>query len=68
MEQPKLEKDISKGLAAKLQAAKDKQDSIAALADLFNKKYDHFTNIHYHRSPVLSIYYQKIELNSRSCC
>ncbi|XP_035602685.2 envoplakin-like [Oncorhynchus keta] len=38
MEQPKLEKDISKGLAAKLQAAKDKQDGIAALADLFNKK------------------------------
>uniref|UniRef100_A0A8C8IBS0 Envoplakin n=1 Tax=Oncorhynchus tshawytscha TaxID=74940 RepID=A0A8C8IBS0_ONCTS len=38
MEQPKLEKDISKGLAAKLQAAKDKQDSITALADLFNKK------------------------------
>ncbi|CDQ64114.1 unnamed protein product [Oncorhynchus mykiss] len=38
MEQPKLEKDISKGLAAKLQAAKDKQDSIAALAELFNKK------------------------------
>uniref|UniRef100_A0A8K9WWJ2 Envoplakin a n=1 Tax=Oncorhynchus mykiss TaxID=8022 RepID=A0A8K9WWJ2_ONCMY len=38
MEQPKLEKDISKGLAAKLQAAKDKQDGIVALADLFNKK------------------------------
>ena len=55
MEQPKLEKDISKGLAAKLQAAKDKQDGIVALADLFNKKYDHFTNIHYPRSPVLAI-------------
>ncbi|XP_038822635.1 envoplakin-like [Salvelinus namaycush] len=38
MEQPKLEKDVSKGLAAKLQAAKEKQDGIAALADLFNKK------------------------------
>ncbi|XP_055760532.1 envoplakin-like [Salvelinus fontinalis] len=38
MEQPKLEKDASKGLAAKLQAAKEKQDGIAALADLFNKK------------------------------
>uniref|UniRef100_A0A4W5REK8 Envoplakin a n=1 Tax=Hucho hucho TaxID=62062 RepID=A0A4W5REK8_9TELE len=38
MEQPTLEKDVSKGLAAKLQAAKDKQDGIAALADLFNKK------------------------------
>uniref|UniRef100_A0A674D338 Envoplakin a n=1 Tax=Salmo trutta TaxID=8032 RepID=A0A674D338_SALTR len=38
MEQPKLEKDVSKGLAAKLQATKDKQDGITALADLFNKK------------------------------